>query len=155
MSFEKDEVNVMRKILLKEKGFTLLETMMAILIMTIGMWFILNAFNRGRIFSIDIENTDKALNIARGEMETIKSLTYEELDEKLVDLVVDGDDIYDNAYDVDLDPNIYGIRLGGGSARVIVFSEEKGDPMEVNVKVVWDDPGGKRDLILTTLVTDY
>lgn len=55
-------------------------------------------------------------------MEIIKSLTYEELDDKLV---VDAE--YGYAYDFDLDPDSYGLRDG----KVIVFSEDKGDPMQL------------------------
>lgn len=82
----------MAKIVPKNKGFTLLEILMAIIIIGIGISAIIGAYNTGIFFTSDIENTDIALNIARQEMEEIKNTSFE----SIVDSGPITDDIFQN-----------------------------------------------------------
>ena len=130
------------KIMKKNKGFSLLETLMALVIISACIGAIITAYNTGIFLSHDIENMDKAINIAREQMENIKNMTYKELDKKLKD---DDDYYYFNS---DFDPNSFFIEKK-------VIGKKGQDPMQIWVRVEWDVPGGQADLNLTTLIADY
>jgi len=138
----------MVKIASKNKGFTLLETIMAVVIISVGMTAIISAYNTGILFSSDIENTDIALNIARQEMEEIKKTTFD----SIVDAGPTSDDIFQD-FDVEV---------------VTSYVPNKNNKLkQVDVYVLWDAPGGgelnlpsgqyygKVWITLTTLVADY
>jgi len=126
----------MAKIVPKNKGFTLLETLMAIVIITIGMTAIISAYNTGILFSSDIENTDIALNIARQEMEEIKKTPFD----NIVDSGPTADDIFQN-FDIEVATSY--------------VPNKNNELKQVDITVSFDAPGGQTDTTLTTLVADY
>ena len=124
----------MVKIAPRNKGFTLLETIMAVVIVSVGMMAIISAYNTGILFSSDIENTDIAINIARQEMENIKKILIENFDQS-VDSGPTADENFEN-FDVEVASNY----VGGTNNRL----------KRVDVTVSWDAPGGQTDISLAT-----
>lgn len=117
-------------------GFTLLEVLIAIVILTIGVVSIIWAFSTGIFATTDVENVDLALNIAQANMETIKN---------------------QNFTDIDTDAEISSIvsNLGFSDFTVSGDVAEGLNPMQVDVTVAWSIRGGTTSFTLTTLVADY
>ena len=63
--------------MLNKKGFTLIEVLVTILIVSASVVAIAAAFNTGVYVTADIENTDKAIRIAEAKMEEIEALVAE------------------------------------------------------------------------------
>lgn len=126
------------KIREKNKGFTLLEILLAIVIVSIGISALIGAYNAGILFSSDIENTDIALNIARQKMEEIKNKNTS------FDSIVDAGPSTDAVFQ-DFSLEVATSFVAGTS------NEMK----QVDVIVTWDAPGGQANITLTTLVADY
>jgi len=61
---------------LKNRGFTLLETLIAVSLFTVGVIAMVWLFSFGSAGSIDAENTTIAMNLAQMKMEEIKNLAY-------------------------------------------------------------------------------
>ena len=59
-----------------KSGFTLLETLIAILLLSIGATALIWAFSAGLFASTDADNVDLALNVAQAKMEEIKNTSY-------------------------------------------------------------------------------
>ena len=59
-----------------KSGFTLLETLIAILLLSIGATALIWAFSAGLFASTDADNVDLALNVAQAKMEEIKNTAY-------------------------------------------------------------------------------
>ena len=66
----------MVRLILRRKAFTLLEILIAIVILTTGVIAVIWAFNAGMFAATDVENVDLALNLAQEKMETIKDTAY-------------------------------------------------------------------------------
>lgn len=113
-------------------GFTLLEVLIAVIILTVGIVAILWAFNAGIYASSGIENVDLALNIAQGTMEQIKNTPFASL--------ADSGPAADSDF-----PNF----------NVSVNVAEGQEPMQVDTTVSWEVKGGQASVTLTTLVVDY
>jgi len=60
----------------KKSGFTLLETLIAILLLSVSITALIWALNAGLFASMDADNVDLALNIAQARLEEIKNTTY-------------------------------------------------------------------------------
>ena len=58
------------------KGFTLVEAMIAAVILTVGVIAILWALSAGIFAVADVENVRSALNFAQAKMEEVKGSTY-------------------------------------------------------------------------------
>lgn len=58
------------------KGFTLIEAMIAAVILTVGVIAIIWALNAGIFAVSDVENVKSALNLAQAKMEEVKGSTY-------------------------------------------------------------------------------
>ena len=65
--------------MLKKNGFTLLEVLLATIIVVVGVTAITGAFSSGIFATTDVENVDLALNIAQAEMENIKNTDFDDL----------------------------------------------------------------------------
>ncbi len=114
------------------KGFTLLEVLIATIILTVGMIAILWAFNTGLFATTDVENVDLALNIAQAKMEQIKNTPFASL--------ADSGPTADSNF-----PNF----------NLTVNVAEGQNPMQIDVTVAWQVKGGQTSITLTTLVANY
>ena len=115
-----------------DKGFTLLEVLIATIIFTVGVIAIMWAFSSGMFASSDVENVDLALNIAQAKMEEIKNTAFGSL--------ADSGPTADANF-----PRF----------STTVNVAEGQNPMQVDVTVAWNVKGGQTNIALTTLVTDY
>ncbi|MBL7068362.1 MAG: prepilin-type N-terminal cleavage/methylation domain-containing protein [Candidatus Omnitrophica bacterium] len=127
------------------RGFTLLEVLIATVIMTAGMLAIMWAFSAG-IFAIsDVENVEDTLNAGQLKMEEVfaelKDINFSVLTDQNVQDFEDRKSGTVSGYDVTVD--LYEDDL------------DSGDLMQIDVKVEWDVKGGTAELILTTLAADY
>ena len=60
----------------RKAGFTLVESMIAAVIFTVGVIAIIWALSAGIFAVSDVENVKSALNLAQAKMEEVKSTTY-------------------------------------------------------------------------------
>lgn len=114
------------------KGFTLLEVLITVIILTVGIVAILWAFSAGMYATTDIENVDLALNIAQAKMEEIKNTPFANLQDS----------------GPGADPNF-------ANFNVTVNVAEGQNPMQADVTVAWQVKGGQTSISLTTLITNY
>ena len=63
--------------MLNSRGFTLLEILVSIVLLTIGVIAIIGLFSANFIGSIDAENTAIAVNLAEKRMEEIRNLDFD------------------------------------------------------------------------------
>ncbi len=115
-----------------ECGFTLLEILITIIILTVGVIALASAFSSGLLASTDVENVDLALNIGQAKMEEIKDTAFA----SLVDSGPTADANFSNF-------------------NVTVDVAEGDDPMQVDITVAWNAKGGQTSITLTTLVANY
>ena len=129
MMFKKSAVKLVRR-----AGFTILEMLIAVLLLVIGMVSILNIFNIALHIDNGIEKSTVALSLAQEEMELVKdAFTWESID----------------AF---ISPRT---NVGG---RYADFDREvtvSGDPKEIGVIVYWTDKGIDQQISLTTLMSHY
>ncbi|MDD5449472.1 MAG: prepilin-type N-terminal cleavage/methylation domain-containing protein [Candidatus Omnitrophica bacterium] len=114
------------------KGFTLLEVLIAAVVLTAGVVAIMWAFNTGLYATTDVENVDLALNIAQAKMEEIKNSAF-------ADLADSGP-----TADPDFPRFLTTVNVAEGQ-----------NPMQVDVTVNWDAKGGQTGFTLSTLIADY
>jgi Tfp pilus assembly protein PilV len=115
-----------------KKSFTLLEVLITIIILTVGIIAISQAFSTGLLTSTDVEDVELALNIAQAKMEEIKDTAFSSLS--------DSGPTPDSNFD---------------NFNVTVDVTEGQNPMQVDVTVSWEVKGGQTSITLTTLVVDY
>ena len=113
------------------KGFTLLEVLIAIVVLSIGVMSIVWAFSAGMYASTDISNTDTALNIAQAKMEEVKNIPFGDLVNSITN-------------------NYY----FSGFTTTVDVAEEATGIKQVNVIVSWPAKGGDVAITLATLVTE-
>lgn len=116
----------------ESKGFTLLEVMIALVVLTLGVIGIMWAFSTGMYATTDVENVDLALNIAQAKMEEIKNTQFATLADS----------------GPTADPNF-------SKFNTTVNVAEGQNPMQVDVTVAWTVKGGQTSIALTTLMADY
>jgi prepilin-type N-terminal cleavage/methylation domain-containing protein len=115
----------------EKRGFTLLEILISLIILATGVLAIAWAFGEGIFATSDVENTERALNIAQAKMEEVKKTQFA--------------DLGDSGPTPDPDFPAF-------SASVNVAEGQ--DPMQVDVTVTWSAKGGQASLTLTTLVAN-
>lgn len=115
-----------------KKGFTLLEVLITLVILSGGVIAISQAFSTGMLASTDVENVDLALNIAQAKMEDIKNTAFAGLTDS----------------GPAADPNF-------SRFNVTVDVQEGQDPMQIVVTAAWNVKGGQTSVALTTLRTNY
>ena len=130
------------------KGFTLLEVLLAAIVLTVGTVAIMMAFNSGIFATTDIENVEDALNAGQLRMEEIFA-ELQDMDLTLLTAANASD--YEtrkssavSGYDVAVDLHEDDLTLADDQNLI-----------QVDVTVTWDTKGGEAEIILTTLVTDY
>lgn len=116
-----------------KKGFTLLEILIAIIILTVGVVSITSAFSTGIYASADIENVNTALNIAQAKMEEIKNTAY-------AGIINSGPAS---------DANFTNFNI------TISVTESLVNLKSVNTKVEWQVKGGQANVTLATLIANY
>ena len=114
------------------KGFTLLEVLIATVILTIGVTAIIWALSSGIYATSDVENVDLALNIAQAKMEELKNTAFASL--------ADSGPTTDANF-----PRF----------STTVNVAEGQNPMQIDVTVNWNVKGGQTGLTLTALIADY
>lgn len=117
---------------LSHKGFTLLEILLAILILAIGMVSVLWALNTGLFARSDIENVARALNISQAKMEEIKNTAYGNI----------------NNSGPTADPTF-------PAFSTTVNANNDANIKQVNVTVGWATRSGNTNVSLTTFVANY
>jgi Tfp pilus assembly protein PilV len=60
-----------------KRAFTLLEILVALVILTTGIITIVGLFSASLVSSVDAENTDIAMNLAQARMEEIRNLDFD------------------------------------------------------------------------------
>ncbi len=115
----------------KSGGFTLIEILITIVIITVGIIALSEAFNKGQLVLSDIENVRTAMNIAQEKMEEVSNTFFGSLSDS------------GPAADPDFP-----------SFNVTVDVAEGQNPMQVDVTVAWQAKGGQASATLATLVSD-
>lgn len=111
----------------KNRGFTLLEILITIVILTTGVIALSQAFSTGMLASTDVENVDSALNIAQATMEGLRNTSF-------AGLAGSGPTADANF------PNFN-----------VTVSLSGTDPKQIDVTVAWNAKGGGTNVHLTTL----
>lgn len=106
--------------------------MIAVIILAGGIIAVCQALTSGIAASGDVENVDLALNIAQAKMEAIKNTGFASL--------VDSGPVPDSDF-----PDF----------NVTVNVAEGQNPMQADVTVAWNVPGGQANVTLTTLIANY
>lgn len=117
-----------------ERGFTLLEALITIVVLVVGVVVLLQVFSIGMFADTGVENTTIALNLAQEKMEEIKDASsYAGID------------------------SFAAVRanLGGNFADFDREVTVSGDPKQVNVVVYWTVKGEDQSMNLVTLFADY
>lgn len=116
----------------KKSGFTLLEVLISLVILTVSIIAIVRALSIGMFTFSNAENINLALNIAQAKMEEIKNTVYSSIS--------DSGPVSDAVF-----PRF----------SVNVNVKESAKPLEVEVLVNWDEKGDTDSVSLKTLVADY
>lgn len=113
------------------RGFSLLEVLIAAVVLTIGVISLSQAFNSGVAVSADAESVDRALSIAQARVEEIKNTAFGSISS--------GGPTSDANF-----PNFSTTATVTGT-----------DPKQVAVTVAWDAEGQPTSVTLNTLVANY
>lgn len=128
----------------KEKGFTLLEVLITLIILTVGIIALVWAFSTGIYAASDVENVDLALNIAQAKIEYI----FQNL--KGTDITTLNMETYESDNSgADSDFSDFTV-----SVNLTDQNHPNQDQLKVDVTVAWDTKGGQASVTLSTLVTD-
>lgn len=106
--------------------------MIALVILAGATIAVCRAFSSGILASGDAENVDLALNIAQAKMEALKNNGFAALADS----------------GPAPDPNF-------SNFNVTVNVAEGQNPMQADVMVAWNVPGGQTNVTLTTLIANY
>ncbi len=117
------------------RGFTLLEILITLLLLVVGVVAVSRAFSRGMLVSAGSRNMELALNIARAQMEEIENMDY------------------DNISSVGSTPAGAQHPLDNFDVTVTV-TQKAPSIKQVDVNVSWLVKGGIMNVPLTTVVAD-
>lgn len=117
---------------LKKRGFTLLEAMLAVFILSAGVIAVISACNAIALSSGDAEDAKLAADIARAKMAEIVSLPFTSID--------NADPAFSQAPDATF-------------TKFTVDANTTGtNPKQINVVVTWNTKDGQTSLTITTLM---
>ena len=119
-----------------EKGFTLLEVLVAIVLLVVGVAVLVGLFSNALIGSSDAENTTIAMNLIQGRMEEIRNLGFSNI-------------IPESKADVSGFPEFQ---------REVAIYDPEGDPTvndlkQVTVTVYWTFKGNEVNISAVTYVS--
>ena len=114
------------------KGFTLLEILCSVVILTVGVMGVMWAFSSGMLAGTDVENVNLALNLAQAKAEELKDTAFADLSDS----------------GPSPDPEFPDF-----STEIDVAEGE--DPMQIDIIVSWETKSGQSEVTLTTLRADY
>lgn len=117
---------------MNNKGYTLVEILITVTIIVAGVLMIAKAFTVGSFVQSDVENVNRALNIAQAKIEEIKVASFSSLADS----------------GPTQDPDF-------SNFSVTVDVAEGQNPLPVYVIVTWQTKGGQPNVTLTTYVADY
>lgn len=119
-----------------KKGFTLLEVLLAVVILAGGIIAIMQAFSAGMFASMEAENVELAFGVAQSKLERIYETSGGIADEPRHSVTNDGfaGGVYSNQ-----------------NFQVQVATDNN-NPERVDVTVYWSTKGGDASIALTTLV---
>lgn len=115
----------------RSQGFTLLEVLVTLVVLTGGMIALSQAINTGILASTDVEDVDLALNIAQAKLEEVKNTSFS-------NIASSGAAADSNFSDFTVTVDVSGT-----------------DPKTVTVTVAWNVKGGSTDVALTSLAANY
>jgi len=115
------------------KGFTLLEMLISIVVLTVGIVALVRMFNVGVFAVVEMEKEAVALNLARAKVEEVKDMSF--------------GDIGDEARAA-----IFGF---SGFEQEVVVSLVDTNLKQVDVTVYWTTKVQELSVTLTTLVANY
>ena len=115
----------------RKSGFTLLEVLATLVVITLGMIALTQAFSTGMRAATDVENEDLALNIAQAKMEELKNTTF-------AGLASSGPTADANFSNYNVTVSVTGT-----------------DPKQIDVTVDWNVQGSSTNVVLTTLRANY
>jgi Tfp pilus assembly protein PilV len=113
-------------------GFTLLEVLIATLLITIGTLAIIRALSAGLFTSSDTQSVACALDIANAKLEEIRNTAFS--------------NITSTPAAPDANFRDYWVSVTAATGQ---------DPMPINVTVAWNTTGGQTSIKLTTLRANY
>ena len=115
---------------MKQKGFTLIEILISMLLFTGGVVLTLTLFASALVSSVDAENTTIAMNLAQRKMEEIRNLSF-------LGIV-----------------NEAKAAVAGftGFQREVVVTTPETDLKEITVKTYWTYKGGEIEVPLVTYI---
>lgn len=113
------------------RGFSLFESVMALVIFSLGVLSVTQAFNAGLFASAASESLDTAVSVAEGRMEELKNTAFA----ALVSTAATADPVFP----------IYNVTVGVTGT----------EPKTVDVTVSWANRGGNSSIRLTTLRANY
>ena len=115
----------------RKSGFTLLEVLITLVLLTLGMMALSQAFSTGMRAATDVENVDLACNIAQSKMEELKNTSF-------ASLASSGPTADANFPNFNVTTSVTGT-----------------DPKQIDVTVSWNVQGGSTNVALTALRTNY
>lgn len=118
------------------KGFTLLEILLAIIVITVGMVSVLTAFSRGIFVSATASDFQTASALAQGKMEEIKDTAFASISSEARASV-------SNFAGFDRAVSVASIPGGSGSKL-----------KQVAVTIYWETKGGEISQTLTTYIVN-
>jgi prepilin-type N-terminal cleavage/methylation domain-containing protein len=121
---------------LKKSGFTLLEILITLIILTLGVVVLAGLFSNGLVGSTDAENTTIAMNLAQRRMEEIRNLGFPNIEDEPKD-------------------DVSGF---SGFQREVAVTDPPGDPTtddlkKVTVTVYWTYKADEVDVSLATYIS--
>jgi prepilin-type N-terminal cleavage/methylation domain-containing protein len=116
----------------KNNGFTLIEILISLVLLTVGIISITSAFSTGISASGDSQNVATALNIAQKKMEAIKNTAFANISSS--------------------GPSADPVFSDFNSAVSAAIGQ---NPMRVDITVSWRAKAGDTSITLTTLVANY
>jgi type IV pilus assembly protein PilV len=115
----------------RNQGFTLLEILITVVLLTVGVLALSQAFSTTLLTSTDAESVDLGLNIAQAKMEELKNTAFSSL-------ASSGPTADSNFPNFNMTVTVTGA-----------------DPKQIDVTAAWNVKGGSTSVGLTTLRANY
>ena len=116
---------------MKNRGFSLVEILLATVLFTVGVIFIIGLFGTGFIGELDAENTSIAMHLAQQRMEEIRNLDFDSIVDE------DKDDVTDFS----------------GFQREVDETEDPTDFKTITVTVYWTYKGDEISVPISTYIS--